>query len=125
VPLVDADPWPDHPMPIPKSPADPRRPDAADGQPPTFVNTETHWWDGSALYGTNLDHQKKVRSGTDGKLHLGPNSLLVLSGRLRVFLDVTAKLQSPRTRTTFIAPWGPQLRGLGGASVPRTARGPN
>ena len=76
VPLLDADPWPEHPMPIPKTPPDPTRPDAADGQPPTFVNTETHWWDGSSLYGTSPEHQEKVRSGTDGKLHIGPNSLL-------------------------------------------------
>ena len=76
VPLVDDDPWPEHPMPIPKTPADPTRPDAADGQPPTFVNTETHWWDGSSLYGTSEEHQKQRRSGTDGKLHIGPDSLL-------------------------------------------------
>ena len=76
VPLVDTDPWPEKPMPIPKTPMDPTRPDAADGQPPTFVNTETHWWDGSSLYGTNLEHQKKVRSGADGKLNIGPDSLL-------------------------------------------------
>jgi Animal haem peroxidase len=76
VQLVDDDPWPEHPMLIPKTPADPTRPDAAEGQPPSFVNTETHWWDGSSLYGTNLEHQKKVRTGTDGKLHLGPGSLL-------------------------------------------------
>ena len=76
VPLVDDDPWPEHPMPIPKTPADPTRPDAADGQPPSFVNTETHWWDGSSLYGNSLEHQKKVRSGTDGKLRIGPDSLL-------------------------------------------------
>ena len=76
VPLVDDDPWPEHPMAIPKTPPDPTRPDAADGQPPSFVNTETHWWDGSSLYGTNLEHQQKVRSGTDGKLHIDVNSLL-------------------------------------------------
>jgi Animal haem peroxidase len=76
VPLVEDDPWHEHPMPIPKTPADPTRPDAANGQPPTFVNTETHWWDGSSLYGTNLEHQQKVRSGTDGKLRTGPDSLL-------------------------------------------------
>jgi hypothetical protein len=76
VPLVDSDPWPERPMAIPRTPADPTRPDAATAQPPTFVNTETHWWDGSSLYGTNLEHQRKVRTGTDGKLHIGPDKLL-------------------------------------------------
>jgi hypothetical protein len=39
VPLVEGDPWPENPMPIPKTPADPTRPDAGNRQPPTYLNT--------------------------------------------------------------------------------------
>ncbi len=70
VPLVPGDDWPQDPMVIPRTPPDPTAPASGDGVP-TFVNTETHWWDGSSLYGTDLRTQRRVRSGTDGKLRLG------------------------------------------------------
>ena len=74
--LVDNDPWPEDTITIPRTPPDPTRPDADDGGPPTFINTETHWWDGSSLYGTTLERQQQVRSGTDGKLRIGSDALL-------------------------------------------------
>jgi hypothetical protein len=77
VPLLADDDWPDQPMVIPRTPRDPTRP-AADSGPGTFINTETHWWDGSQLYGNDAAQQKKVRSGVDGKLHIGPENRLAL-----------------------------------------------
>ena len=47
-----------------------------DSSPPTYLNTETHWWDGSQLYGSNADAQKRVRSGEDGKLLVEPDGML-------------------------------------------------
>ena len=44
--------------------------------PPTYLNTETHWWDGSQLYGSNVDAQKRVRSGEDGKLLVEQDGML-------------------------------------------------
>jgi len=69
VPLVEGDDWPEDPMTIPRTPRDPTRPNGSDV--PTFVNTETHWWDGSSLYGLDLETQRRVRSGSGGKLRLG------------------------------------------------------
>ncbi|GLQ31369.1 peroxidase family protein [Litoribrevibacter albus] len=36
--------------------------------PPTYRNVNTHWWDGSQLYGSNKETSDKVRSFVDGKL---------------------------------------------------------
>ena len=40
------------------------------GLPPTYVNTVTHWWDLSQLYGSTEERNRELRSGTDGKLTL-------------------------------------------------------
>ena len=77
VALVDSDPWPDRPMPIPRTPVDPTLPAGVDA-PPTYVNTETHWWDGSQLYGNDLAAQARLRSGTDGKLRILADGRLAL-----------------------------------------------
>jgi hypothetical protein len=37
-------------------------------QPPTYVNTVTHWWDGSQIYGSTEERNRELRSGEDGKL---------------------------------------------------------
>lgn len=46
------------PTQLARTPADPGGPE---GAPPGFVNTETHWWDGSQLYGSSLARQRLVR----------------------------------------------------------------
>ena len=74
--LDESDPWPqERPMQIMRTRKDPTRsPD--DASPPTYVNTETHWWDGSQIYGSNAETQQRVRSGKDGKLIVGPGRML-------------------------------------------------
>ena len=68
-PLGDDDPWPEHPMRIQRTRA---RPDAErDGGPPTYVNTETHWWDGSQIYGSDAEFADALRTGERGKLRIG------------------------------------------------------
>ena len=83
---LDADdPWPERPadgstersMLIPRTIPDPTRSPADEGLPPTYVNTETHWWDGSQLYGSNREFQAMVRSGQDGKLRVGPGGTIL------------------------------------------------
>ena len=37
---------------------------------PAYANTETHWWDGSQIYGSNEDAHNRVRDEEDGKLRL-------------------------------------------------------
>jgi hypothetical protein len=78
VPLAEDDPWPEHPMRIMHTRPDPTRTadeDAA-GLPPTYVNVESHWWDGSQLYGSDAATQARVRSGQDGKLRIGADGLI-------------------------------------------------
>lgn len=36
--------------------------------PPVYRNTETHWWDGSQIYGSSAERLAKLRSGLEGKL---------------------------------------------------------
>lgn len=76
VPLVDDDPWPSRPMTILRTQSDTTRTSADKNLPPTYLNTSTHWWDGSQMYGNDEATQAKVRSGEDGKLRLASNGLL-------------------------------------------------
>ncbi|HZA24649.1 MAG TPA: peroxidase family protein, partial [Dehalococcoidia bacterium] len=76
--LKTDDPWPHgDPMTFLGTTKDPTRPlDSYEDYPPTFLNAETHWWDGSQLYGTDLGTLQKVRSGEQGKLRIESNGLL-------------------------------------------------
>lgn len=76
VPLKADDPWPEPPMTVRRTRHDPTRPPASTNPVPTYANTETHWWDGSQIYGSDLATQTKVRLGVDGKLKLGGDNLL-------------------------------------------------
>ncbi len=74
VPLADDDPWPARPMRIMRTRPDPTAPPGSHRRP-THASTATHWWDLSQIYGTTADFQRWVRSGTDGKLRVGPDGL--------------------------------------------------
>ncbi len=76
--LGDDDPWPEHPMKILRVPSDPTRPANTSNLPPTYINTETHWWDASQIYGSSKEQTALRRSGRDGKLIIGSNGLLQL-----------------------------------------------
>jgi hypothetical protein len=77
IPLEPTDDWHESPMRIPRIHADPSRPAGAGG-PVTSINEVTHWWDGSSLYGSTSEEQKRVRTGVDGKLHLTPEGRVPL-----------------------------------------------
>ena len=47
-----------------------------DSLPITHLNECTHWWDGSQIYGSDLETQLRVRSGVSGKLLINSNGLL-------------------------------------------------
>jgi hypothetical protein len=36
--------------------------------PPAYVNTVTHWWDGSQIYGSSEERCRKLRTGDGGKM---------------------------------------------------------
>jgi hypothetical protein len=77
IPLDAGDTWHERPMRVPKTPADP--PKVADStRPPAYVNENTHWWDGSAVYGSSPSTQASLRAGREGKVLVSP------SGRLGV-----------------------------------------
>jgi len=62
------------PMVVERTTAD-RTQDPEDGQPATYLNKVTHWWDGSSIYGSSREQNGALRSGQDGKL-------LVIDGKL-------------------------------------------
>ncbi len=68
VTVPDDDDWFERPMRVPSSKADNTRCDDDAHLPPTYINTESHWWDASGIYGSSLEKQQSVRSFTDGKL---------------------------------------------------------
>jgi len=72
VELADNDPWPEHPMRIQRT----HRAPTLDGGPPTYANTESHWWDASQVYGSTPELQKAIRTSESGKLLLSPQGLV-------------------------------------------------
>jgi hypothetical protein len=70
--LEDGDDWPENPMKIARTNPDPSTdPD----QPPTYVTDDTHWWDGSQIYGRDPAFADALRSGEHGKLRLDEQGL--------------------------------------------------
>jgi hypothetical protein len=65
--LADDDPWPEHPMRIFRTRRDPS---SAPGQPATFVTDDTHWWDGSQVYGRQPAFADGLRARSEGKLRI-------------------------------------------------------
>ena len=64
--------------------ADPSRTAAEAIKPPTYQNHNTHWWDGSQLYGSSKESSDKIRSFVDGRLKVNADNSLpteLLSGK--------------------------------------------
>ncbi len=76
IPLRDGDRWPERPMRLPKTPVDPRP--AGSKRPPAYVNENSHWWDGSQVYGSTGEVQKTLRTGQDGKIKVGADGRLLV-----------------------------------------------
>jgi Animal haem peroxidase len=77
LPLEPGDPWPSPPLTVLKTLPDTTRP-AGSTAPLTYLNTASHWWDGSQLYGVDPQTEKMVRAGEGGKLHVGPGGIVPL-----------------------------------------------
>ena len=73
IPLADDDPWPQHPMQIQRTRRDPS---SDPNGPPTFVTADTHWWDGSQIYGSDPAFANALRSGESGKLRVDASGLV-------------------------------------------------
>jgi hypothetical protein len=79
VPIEDHDDWPEHPMRVRRTtqvPAHPSTRSNGDGKAIDYGNTETHWWDGSQIYGSSKKRQDQLRTFEDGKLKIQPNGRL-------------------------------------------------
>ena len=75
IPLDDGDTWHERPMRVPKTPADAPKVEGSK-RPPAYINENTHWWDGSAVYGSSLASQASLRAGRDGKVLVSPSGRL-------------------------------------------------
>jgi hypothetical protein len=65
VPLPQGDDWGEDPMRVRKT----RDPEAeAKDLPPAYMNTVTHWWDGSQIYGSTEERCRELRTGEGGKM---------------------------------------------------------
>ena len=73
VELDPLDEWPEHPMRIPRARKDPSFVD--DGSPATWTTDDTHWWDGSQIYGSTDEFANTIRAHEAGKLKIGPDGL--------------------------------------------------
>jgi len=71
IPLADDDPWPQRPMTIQRTQRDPSG--KGDGRAPTFLTSDSHWWDASQIYGTNEEFAEihKVVMATSPNFHNG------------------------------------------------------
>ena len=79
VPRPDGDTWPADPILLPRTARDPHAPEpAVQDLPGTFVNTETHWWDASQVYGITPEFQRAIRRRDlgPGKVAIGADSLI-------------------------------------------------
>jgi Animal haem peroxidase len=70
VALPAGDDFPQNPMLIPRTVADPTRPADDQSNPPTHINFESPWWDASQVYPKDLELQASVRTGSGGKLRM-------------------------------------------------------
>jgi Animal haem peroxidase len=75
IPLDAADGWHERPMRVPVTPADAPKVQGST-RPPAYINENTHWWDGSHVYGSSAAAQASLRAGRDGKVLVSPSGRL-------------------------------------------------
>jgi hypothetical protein len=76
--LMPGDSWPRPSVTVMRTMEDPTLPAGTTATMRTSVNTCTHWWDASQLYGTTQEYQQAVRTHVDGKLAVQPDGTLAI-----------------------------------------------
>ncbi len=75
--MEDSDDWPDHPMRVRRTVSVPSHSSGVGKNGSIdYGNTETHWWDGSQIYGSDQETQDAIRTFTDGKLKVSDSGRL-------------------------------------------------
>ncbi len=78
IPLQPGDDFPENPIRIRET--IPLHGEIKDGEPaPVFANAETHWWDGSQIYGSGAEKQSTIRTFVDGKIKVDDDGRLPAS----------------------------------------------
>jgi len=78
VPLPAGDTWPEDSIRIRKTPVmEGGCPAGHGGGAPAYANKETHWWDGSQIYGTGAEKQNQMRTFVDGKIKMDDKGRLL------------------------------------------------
>ncbi|MBV9489538.1 MAG: catalase [Verrucomicrobia bacterium] len=66
-------------MEIRRTPRAPQSPgEIQDGVPPVYCNRESHWWDGSQIYGSTKEIEARLRTKVGGQLRLTEDAHLLL-----------------------------------------------
>lgn len=74
IPVADGDAWDGGPMSV--APTLPTAAARSAGGPPVYDNKDSHWWDGSQVYGSTAEVQRRLRSFEGGRLRLGDDGAL-------------------------------------------------
>ena len=75
IPIDGSDTWHEPVMRVPRTPADPPKVPGSQ-HPPAYINENTHWWDGSHVYGGSPAAQASLRAGRDGRVLVSPSGRL-------------------------------------------------
>jgi hypothetical protein len=54
------------------------------GMPAAYRNHDSHWWDGSQIYGSTFERLRQMRTGPDGAVTPGGKLFLDVTGRLQI-----------------------------------------
>jgi hypothetical protein len=76
IPLDPNDRWHENPMCVPRSVED-KSGRCGPHCHPSYINTETHWWDASQIYGSRKETTNNLRAFEDGKLKMTEEGLLL------------------------------------------------
>src|SRR5687767_8007686 len=74
IPTAPGDDWGAPSVRVPSSVPEPAP--SGSTRPPAYSNLNSHWWDGSQIYGSDRDMAGRVRTNSHGKLRIEPTRLL-------------------------------------------------